>query len=1283
MNRQDDINQYQNNYSRNILHIDKIEDILIIKDPDEMDNKINKNMGNVHKIFYSFLKKISYNVITISKEEIDNFIYTLKFVDTLNLFIQNQTLKTLLDYMKSIYDNAKKLSNNFEYKELILKKIKYTEMTVIFYKKRIFKNLYFGDGRILGKEIENNLEQVTRGGKFDQIIFKQMQNLFYVVQGRIEENKRIELQNKFSEMKNLSIKYKKQRLNQGNYFEDYDYSDYKNYSNVGNNLYDYNENFYDNRNYYEEDYNNNYYKDSSRRFHRHSYRNNTYNSNYYIKKYYEGEEKEFEGNYKNNKENNEDNDDKKNDNIEVIQNVVQGKNYYNNEYGRYRNLNNNSNPNLQQNINTGYNSNYRKGKKIQKQRGITLVEVPLPNSIIQNEENENNNNDNNNDNNNNEDNNNKDIVEQEENNVEKYQNKFYYNNSNYKQNSYNKGNYYNNYHHRDNYYYNNYYNSQNNLQSGNNSDSNSYYNNRRNKNYYQNMNKKRDFFEVNDLTKNKNKTEVKEEDNKIKTLSFNENNENNENIENNEDIKEIQNPENKENNEDIKEIHKIENIDNNNISNDIEIKTENLNDINKEQSKDEKTIENPKNENIEENDEKIEINIPKKINSTENNIEDNNNTENKNTEKIKEENSDIEYKILKPIPIEKINFNRNFLTPSPDTISAPRLDNSDDNLDNIHNQIDEEESLEDENSESEDSNINDEEIQQFNQFISESLVGSNKENYYLNTNKNNNIIFDENENFDDELINEINEKEIEDEIQEEIINNVINEDDEQETYEEKIEEFIKEKIALDSIIHLAQKEIIDEEEKKLNLKKDDNNNNGNIYTKAAKEVNAELLENIKNKLSADFKNKIVTPNFIYYPTGFPGGNTSMFDKDFLQKIIFYKQNFNNKIPLNNYIMNNMQFLIRGKDAILKKEYLSLKIEEFENPKIIWNNLNNFENKIIIPLYQRINYNVNKKRKIYHYTFNKYNKIIQKVLLKDKILKKVKPYGSYMNNFLIDYGDIDICIVPKCEIIEFGEYLEKIKEEIVSKNIAEHKLTHHTGRYLLLKLKDNQTNFIIDITVHTMLPILNTNLIRLYSLFDQRFHILGLYIKHWAKINKIHGAADNYLSSYALLLMLIHFLQKIVEPKILPNLQKIDFNQENIYEYYYNGESIKTNIYYEEDLNKIKAYMNKVNKGQENKESAVNLLVKFFEYYSYFFNSEQKISINKDLNESVKLNNDNIAFSIEDPFDKQHNPGKSMTINSIQYLKFVSAMKREVNFILNGEYVKRLEKIFNSGNLMNV
>jgi DNA polymerase sigma len=206
----------------------------------------------------------------------------------------------------------------------------------------------------------------------------------------------------------------------------------------------------------------------------------------------------------------------------------------------------------------------------------------------------------------------------------------------------------------------------------------------------------------------------------------------------------------------------------------------------------------------------------------------------------------------------------------------------------------------------------------------------------------------------------------------------------------------------------------------------------------------------------------------------------------------------------------------------------------------------------------------------------------------------------------------------------------------------------------------------------MLPILNTNLIRLYSLYDQRFHILGLYLKHWVKINKINGAADNYLSSYAVLLMLIFFLQNVIEPHVLPNLQKIE-DREIIYEYLQNGELHKINIYFEEDVQKIKAYLRRTNSGKENMESPTQLLVKFFEYFSYYYDYyEQRISIHNEM--GFKKVNDNIAFSIEDPFDKTHNPGKSMGINSNQFNKFITAMKKEINFIMNGEYVKRLEKI---------
>jgi len=394
-------------------------------------------------------------------------------------------------------------------------------------------------------------------------------------------------------------------------------------------------------------------------------------------------------------------------------------------------------------------------------------------------------------------------------------------------------------------------------------------------------------------------------------------------------------------------------------------------------------------------------------------------------------------------------------------------------------------------------------------------------------------------------------------------------------------------------------------------------------------------------------------------------------------------NIKEYIPSNkNYLAQNQNYapvIFRGRDSTIHREYYTLKLMEKSHPKVILSNIENFEAKILMPLYQRTNIKINKKLTSYFKTFSKYKNIIYKTLNKFKVLKKIKPYGSYANNFLSEEADIDICIVPKCSIMEFSIYLEKVKDYIMSKNYAEFQLRHYNNRYLLLKIVDKESNNTVDITVHTMLPILNTKLIRSYSLYDQRFHILGLYLKHWTKINKIHGAADNYLSSYALLILLISFLQNVIEPRVLPNLQKVE-NKERNYVYSQGSTVLTTNIYFEEDINKINNYMDVENKGIKNTESAAALLVKFFEYYSYYYNySIMKISISKNSNEFVKSDSDHesIAFSIDDPFDHTHDPGKSMIIDSMQFNKFVTSMKKEINLILNGEYLKKIDMLTSS------
>ena len=88
----------------------------------------------------------------------------------------------------------------------------------------------------------------------------------------------------------------------------------------------------------------------------------------------------------------------------------------------------------------------------------------------------------------------------------------------------------------------------------------------------------------------------------------------------------------------------------------------------------------------------------------------------------------------------------------------------------------------------------------------------------------------------------------------------------------------------------------------------------------------------------------------------------------------------------------------------------------------------------------------------------------------------------------------------------------------------------------------------------------------------------------------------------------------------------------------------------------------------------SLLLKFFEYYSYYYDNNIKISINKNLEESMKNKGDKLVFSIEDPFEANHNPGKYMK-NNRKYNKFIYTMKKEINNILSGEYIKKMSDYF--------
>lgn len=91
-----------------------------------------------------------------------------------------------------------------------------------------------------------------------------------------------------------------------------------------------------------------------------------------------------------------------------------------------------------------------------------------------------------------------------------------------------------------------------------------------------------------------------------------------------------------------------------------------------------------------------------------------------------------------------------------------------------------------------------------------------------------------------------------------------------------------------------------------------------------------------------------------------------------------------------------------------------------------------------------------------------------------------------------------------------------------------------ARVPILKLQYKDKD--IDLSACNIRPMKNTRLLKAYSTMHERVAELVVAVKIWAKDARVCGAKDGHLSSYALVLMVIYFLQ-VVEDLSLPCLQE--------------------------------------------------------------------------------------------------------------------------------------------------
>jgi len=133
----------------------------------------------------------------------------------------------------------------------------------------------------------------------------------------------------------------------------------------------------------------------------------------------------------------------------------------------------------------------------------------------------------------------------------------------------------------------------------------------------------------------------------------------------------------------------------------------------------------------------------------------------------------------------------------------------------------------------------------------------------------------------------------------------------------------------------------------------------------------------------------------------------------------------------------------------------------------------------------------------------------------------------------------------------------------------------------------------DISVNNTLAIVNSRLIGHYTLIDPRLRVVGVAIKHWASQRGINDRSVGTLSSFSLVIMLIHLMQRRRVP-ILPSLQDIAI-QRNHAPLFVNGVDCRFGT----EKAEIDEELDYLRKGRPpNDENAGFLLHEFFRYYGF-------------------------------------------------------------------------------------
>jgi len=150
-------------------------------------------------------------------------------------------------------------------------------------------------------------------------------------------------------------------------------------------------------------------------------------------------------------------------------------------------------------------------------------------------------------------------------------------------------------------------------------------------------------------------------------------------------------------------------------------------------------------------------------------------------------------------------------------------------------------------------------------------------------------------------------------------------------------------------------------------------------------------------------------------------------------------------------------------------------------------------------------------------------------------------GSSSSGFAIEGCDVDLTLIrPDRTVLFYSsdsgvQVLRRIQDGLRTMRTINTELI--SGAVVpILKLQDWIEKLEGDISVDIRNSIFNTYLQKCYGNMDPRVTPLVVTVKHWATVSRITGARDHKLSGFAVVLLVIYYLQTGCRPPVLPSLQ---------------------------------------------------------------------------------------------------------------------------------------------------